>query len=286
MDAANRRGYQTDVTDEEWAFVAPYLALCHEDAAQRDYPLREVFNGLRYIVKTGNQWRLMPHDLPPLTHLAQARSNRGPRGRKTDFRDAMRIVNRLLTGELILSFVPNMEQRCWRTLTRSRYQLRQDQVRIQNQLECLLEEVQIKLSSLQSDLLGQSGRRILRAMADSVTDSALLASLARGRLRATREELQDTLCGRLLPLHRQVLSLYLERLDLIERQMESLERSVAQALKAHQDSVTRLVEIPGVGVLSSTGHCRGWSSCRGISLHRTTSILGRRLPRQARNLLQ
>ncbi len=45
--------------------MAPYLALCREDAAQRDYPLREVFNGLRYIVKTGNQWRLMPHDLPP-----------------------------------------------------------------------------------------------------------------------------------------------------------------------------------------------------------------------------
>ena len=80
-------------------------------------------------------------------HLAQAKSNRGLRGRKTDFRDAMRIVNRLLSGELILSYVPNMEQRCWRTLTRSRHQLRQDLVRLQNQLECLLEEVQIKLSS-------------------------------------------------------------------------------------------------------------------------------------------
>lgn len=66
MSAADRLGYQTDVTDEEWAFVAPYLVLCREDAGQRDYPLREVFNGLRYIVKTGNQWRLMPHDLPPL----------------------------------------------------------------------------------------------------------------------------------------------------------------------------------------------------------------------------
>jgi hypothetical protein len=55
MDAANRRGFQTDVTDEEWAFVALYLALCHEDAPQRDYPLREVFNEPRYIVKTGNQ---------------------------------------------------------------------------------------------------------------------------------------------------------------------------------------------------------------------------------------
>lgn len=184
-------------------------------------------------------------------HLAQAKSNRGPRGRKTDFRDAMRIVNRLLSGELILSYVPNMEQRCWRTLTRSRHQLRQDRVRLQNQLECLLEEVQIKLSSLLSDLLGQSGRRILRALADGETDPAVLATLASGRLRATREELQDSLSGRLLPLHRQLLSLYLERLDLIESQMESLEKCVAQSLRAHQDSVTRLVEIPGVGVDSA-----------------------------------
>ena len=53
------------MADEEWAFVAPYLALCREDATQREYALREVFNGLRYIDKTGNQWRLMPHDLPP-----------------------------------------------------------------------------------------------------------------------------------------------------------------------------------------------------------------------------
>jgi len=60
-----RSGYPSDVTDDEWLFVAPYLALCREDAAQRDYPLRDVFNGLRYIAKTGSQWRFMPNDLPP-----------------------------------------------------------------------------------------------------------------------------------------------------------------------------------------------------------------------------
>ncbi len=65
MGNRDRRGYPADVTDEEWAFVAPYLTLCREDAPQRDDPLREVFNGLRYIVKTGNQWRMMAHDLPP-----------------------------------------------------------------------------------------------------------------------------------------------------------------------------------------------------------------------------
>jgi transposase len=58
-------GYPSDVSDEEWAFVAPYLALCREDCEQRDYSLRAVFNGLRYIVRTGGQWRFMPNDLPP-----------------------------------------------------------------------------------------------------------------------------------------------------------------------------------------------------------------------------
>src|SRR5216683_4688208 len=58
-------GYPSDVNDEEWAFMAPYLALCREDAPQRSHSLRAVFNGLRYIVKSGMQWRMMPHDLPP-----------------------------------------------------------------------------------------------------------------------------------------------------------------------------------------------------------------------------
>ena len=59
------RGYPSDVSDEEWAFVAPYLALCREDARQREYPLRTVFNALRYIAKTGCHWRMLPNDLPP-----------------------------------------------------------------------------------------------------------------------------------------------------------------------------------------------------------------------------
>ena len=60
-----RKAYPTDVSDAEWALVAPYLTLMTEDAPQRDFPLREVFNGLRWIVRSGSSWRLMPHDLPP-----------------------------------------------------------------------------------------------------------------------------------------------------------------------------------------------------------------------------
>ena len=61
----NRKPYPSDVSDEEWAFVAPYLALVREDAPQRTHALREVRNGLRWVVRTGPPWRYMPHDLPP-----------------------------------------------------------------------------------------------------------------------------------------------------------------------------------------------------------------------------
>src|SRR5690554_3467184 len=60
-----RKPYPSDVTDDEWAFVAPYLTLMREDAPQREHPLRELFNGMRWVVRTGSQWRYMPHDLPP-----------------------------------------------------------------------------------------------------------------------------------------------------------------------------------------------------------------------------
>ena len=96
-------------------------------------------------------------------HLAQALSNRGRRGRKKDFRDAERLVKRLVARELVLSFVPDAEQRLWRTVTRRKYQLRCNRVRLQNQVEALLEEAHIKLSSLVSDLLGASARRMLKA---------------------------------------------------------------------------------------------------------------------------
>src|ERR1700757_5068718 len=99
-------------------------------------------------------------------HLAQAQSNRGRRGRKKDFRDAERLVKRLVAHELVLSFVPDVEQRLWRTVVRTKYQLTRNRVQLQNRLEALLEEAHIKLSSLVSDLLGASARRMLEALAE------------------------------------------------------------------------------------------------------------------------
>ena len=103
-------------------------------------------------------------------HLAQALSNRGRRGRKKDFGDAERLVKRLVANELTLSFVPDVEQRLWRTIMRTKYQLTRNRVQLQNRLEALLEEAHIKLSSLVSDLLGASARRMLKAIAEGETD--------------------------------------------------------------------------------------------------------------------
>jgi transposase len=184
-------------------------------------------------------------------HLAQARSNQGPRGRKTDFRDAQRLVSRLLCGELVLSYVPEAEQRHWRTLARTKQQLVRDKVRLQSQLENLLEEAQIKLSSVLSDLLGVSGRRILRALAEGETDARRLAELADGRLHVSQADLMDALRATPHAVHRQVLTLYLARLELLESQMAVLDSSLAQALEEHQEAVLRWAEVPGLGIDSA-----------------------------------
>src|ERR1700682_5890672 len=89
----------------------------------------------------------------------------------------------LIADELILSFVPDGEQRSWRNMTRMKTQLTRDRVRLQSQMECLLEEMRIKLSSIVSDLLGVSGLRILWAMARGECDPKKLAALGEERLR-------------------------------------------------------------------------------------------------------
>src|SRR3989440_2755710 len=186
-------------------------------------------------------------------HLAQAQSNRGRRGRKRDFPDAERLVKRLVARELTLSFVPDAEQRLWRTVTRRKYQLTRDHVRLQNQLESLLEEAHIKLSSLVSDLLGASARRMLKALAEGETNPTALATLADERLRATPEQLCDALgaCTDLKPVYRRLLKMALEQLQFLEQQIGQLDQELATLLHPHQDAVQRLAEVPGLGVESA-----------------------------------
>lgn len=94
----SRKPYPSDVSDEEWMLVAPYLALLPEDAPQRSHSLREVFNGLRYVVKTGAPWRWMPNDLPPWEIVYQQAQRWLKAGCFEALAEDLRIILRLVAG--------------------------------------------------------------------------------------------------------------------------------------------------------------------------------------------
>lgn len=231
----------------EWLIEQQVEEVVMESTAQY---WRPVWQALEQHWQPERQKREGAGPMSGTLHLAQAESNRARRGRKRDFEDAERLVKRLVAQELVLSFVPNAEQRLWRTVSRRKYQLTQDRTRMRNQLEGVLEEAHIKLSSLVSDLLGVSGRRMLKGLADGETDPAALAALADRGLRATPEQLRDALgaCTQLNPVYRKMLKMSLEELKLMEEQIGELDDVLSGLLKAHQESVERLAEVPGLGV--------------------------------------
>jgi transposase len=214
---------------------------------------RPVWGALEETWMPGRRGREDAGPMSGTLHLAQAQSNRGAAGRKKDFPDAERLVKRYVAGELTLSFVPDGEQRLWRTVMRRKYQVTCNRVQLQNRLECLLEEARIKLSSLVSDLLGQSARRMLHALAEGETNPDNLAALGDRRLHATSEQLRDAMgvCKTLHPVYRRLLRMTLEELRMIEDQIRELDQQMASLLSAHQDAVTRLAEVPGLGVDSA-----------------------------------
>jgi transposase len=124
---------------------------------------------------------------------------------------------------------------------------------LQNRRESLLEETHIKLSSLVSDLLGLSARRMLQALADGETHPTSRAALADQKLRATQAQLCDALsaCTELNPVYRRLLKMVLEELQFLEQQIVPLEPEMASLLRQHQEAVQRLAEVPGLGVASA-----------------------------------
>ena len=94
----SRKPYPSDVTDDEWNFVAPYLTLIREDCPQREYPLREVFNGLRYIARCGGPWRMLPNDLPPWPVVYQQMQRWYKAGVFETMVQDLRAILRLLDG--------------------------------------------------------------------------------------------------------------------------------------------------------------------------------------------
>ncbi len=214
---------------------------------------RPVWEALEQYWRPVRRTRVGASPVSGTLHLAQAQSNRGAGGRKRDFPDAERLLKRLVAQELTLSFVPDAEQRLWRTVMRRKYQVTRNRVQLHNRLESLLEEAHIKLSSLVSDLLVTSARRMLQALADGETDPDTLASLADTRLRATAAQLSDAFgaCTTLHPVYRRLLKLTLDELRLIEDHLGQLDQQMADLLTAHHDAVQRLAEVPGLGVDSA-----------------------------------
>ncbi len=184
-------------------------------------------------------------------HLAQAQSNPAPHGRKTDVEDAKRLVRRLHAQELRLSYVPDAQQRLLRSLTRARYQLTCNHVGVQAQIESLLEETSIKLSSFLSDLFGATGRRILHALANGEDDPAQLAAFAHRNVRASQDTLSDALSTKLSHVHRILLGLHLDRLELLEAQVQAIDQALADQLHAHAEPLQRLLAVPGIGITSA-----------------------------------
>ena len=186
-------------------------------------------------------------------HLAQAQSNRGPGGRKRDFPDAERLVKRLVAQELTLSFVPDTEQRLWRTVMRSGTRSPETGCSCTTGWRRCSRKRTSRCPASSRTCSGISARRMLQALADGETDPAALAALAAPRLRATPEQLCDAFqaCPTLHPVYRRLLKLTLEELRVIEDHLGQLDQQMADLLAAHHDAVQRLAEVPGLGVDSA-----------------------------------
>src|SRR5665213_1861126 len=183
--------------------------------------------------------------------LAQAWSNRAPRGKKTDFKDAERLARRHLAGELTMSFVPGTEQRQMRELTRRNAQLNREVVRIQNQIESLLEPTRLKLSGVISDLFGATGWRILKALAEGESDPDKLAALADNRIQCPRDRLVDALRGTVTAIQRRLLNQLLKDAELAETQKRELEEMTGELMRQHTGPIQKLIRVPGIRLRSA-----------------------------------
>ena len=167
-------------------------------------------------------------------------------GRKTDVKDAEWLVDLLCHGLLRPSFVPPKAIRELRDLTRYRRKLVQSQAAERNRLPKLLESANIKLASVATDVFGVSGRLMLRALIEGKASPREVAELAKRKLRSKIPELELALEGRLEEHHRFLLKLQLDRLELVEKDLEVLEQRIQQKLEPYAAELALLDEIPGV----------------------------------------
>ena len=168
-------------------------------------------------------------------------------GRKTDVKDAEWIADLLRHGLLRPSFIPERSQRELRELVRYRRSLVQERSREANRVQKVLEGANIKLGSVASDVLGASGRMMLAALAEGEDDPAVLADMAKGRLREKLDALEEALEGVVGPHQRFMLATQLRRLSALDADIERLDDEVARRVGPHKDVLEMVDTIPGVG---------------------------------------
>jgi transposase len=168
------------------------------------------------------------------------------RGRKTDVADAEWIADLLRHGLLRGSFIPSAQQRVLRDLTRFRTSLVNDRVRAVNRLQKTLEDANLKLASVVTDITGVSARAILDALLAGQTDAAALTALAKGRLRTKTAQLQKALAGTLQPHHRVLVAELLSQIDYLDEAIARLDSEIAARMQPFQAELAQLDSIPGV----------------------------------------
>jgi transposase len=172
---------------------------------------------------------------------------KGLPGRKTDVGDAEWLASLLQHGLVRPSFIPDQAQRELRDLTRTRTTLQDERSASVQRLQKVLEDANLKLSSVVTDILGASGRAILEALLAGTTDPTTLAELAKGRLRKKREALEKALAGTLKTHHHLLVSVHLEHIDFLDETIERLDGEIAERLRPFEAQIARLDTIPGVG---------------------------------------
>jgi len=178
--------------------------------------------------------------------LVNARHVKQVPGRKTDVSDAEWLAQLLQHGLLSGSFVPPTPIRDLRDLTRHRTSLLQERTRAINRIHKVLEDANIKLSAVASDIMGVSGRAMLQAMITGETDAEQLADLARRRLRGKRQTLIEALTGRVRPHHRYLLQTLLTHVDFLSAQITGLDGHIEEQLRPFAQALALIRTIPGL----------------------------------------
>lgn len=194
-------------------------------------------------------WNVLERSLPMV--LANPYQVKNIPSRKTDRRDSEWIAD-LLAHDLIRpSFVPPAEIRHLRELTRYRVQLTGERNRVHNRIHKVLEDANIKLDTVLSDLLGASGRAMLQAIVNGQCDPGWLADYARGSLRGKRQQLELVLHGQIQDHHRYLLGELLADLEFVESKIVRLDQELLLRMEPYQELIQRLCSIPGVDVLTA-----------------------------------